>query len=182
MARGGGRGFLWAATAHFQPSFVRRTASDTYHWSIGASFNGACPLPSAHALLRPTCLCFSPTPPPAFLFWQVRETLRAHLDVMGELITRDKNHASVVMWSVANEPDSEAAAGTSKKPVDQSRTVATRVCCWAEPPCALSLSLVCSQRRPTSSTLYSRPRPSTLPAQSPSPHSNRPIRTSPPRM
>ena len=41
------------------------------------------------------------------LSWQVRETLRAHLDVMGELITRDKNHPSVVMWSVANEPDSE---------------------------------------------------------------------------
>ena len=40
----------------------------------------------------------------------VRETLRAHLDVMGELITRDKNHPSVVMWSVANEPDSEAVS------------------------------------------------------------------------
>ena len=43
----------------------------------------------------------------------VRETLRAHLDVMGELVMRDKNRACVVMWSVANEPDSEASgAGT----------------------------------------------------------------------
>ena len=44
---------------------------------------------------------------------QVRETLRQHLDVMGELITRDKNHACVVMWSVANEPDSEAPAAAT---------------------------------------------------------------------
>ena len=43
----------------------------------------------------------------------VRETLRQHLDVMGELITRDKNHPCVVMWSVANEPDSEAAAAAT---------------------------------------------------------------------
>ena len=43
----------------------------------------------------------------------VRETLKTHLEVMGELITRDKNHPSVVMWSVANEPDSEAAAAAT---------------------------------------------------------------------
>ncbi|CAL8363633.1 unnamed protein product [Lota lota] len=34
-------------------------------------------------------------------------SLAHHLDVMGEMVTRDKNHPSVVMWSVANEPASE---------------------------------------------------------------------------
>ena len=29
------------------------------------------------------------------------------------MITRDKNHPSVVMWSVANEPDSEASAAST---------------------------------------------------------------------
>lgn len=33
-------------------------------------------------------------------------TLDHHLKVMEELITRDKNHPSVIMWSVANEPSS----------------------------------------------------------------------------
>ncbi|XP_059207998.1 beta-glucuronidase [Centropristis striata] len=35
------------------------------------------------------------------------ESLTHHLAVMDELVRRDKNHASVVMWSVANEPASE---------------------------------------------------------------------------
>ncbi|XP_077596730.1 beta-glucuronidase [Stigmatopora nigra] len=34
-------------------------------------------------------------------------SLSHHLDVMDELVRRDKNHPSVVMWSVANEPASE---------------------------------------------------------------------------
>lgn len=34
------------------------------------------------------------------------EILQHHLDVMEELINRDKNHPSVVMWSVVNEPAS----------------------------------------------------------------------------
>lgn len=34
------------------------------------------------------------------------ETLKHHLDVMKEMINRDKNHPSVVMWSLANEPAS----------------------------------------------------------------------------
>ncbi|XP_061658738.1 beta-glucuronidase isoform X2 [Syngnathoides biaculeatus] len=34
-------------------------------------------------------------------------SLAHHLDVMEELVRRDKNHPSVVMWSVANEPASE---------------------------------------------------------------------------
>lgn len=32
------------------------------------------------------------------------ESLRHHLEVMEELVRRDKNHPAVVMWSVANEP------------------------------------------------------------------------------
>lgn len=34
-------------------------------------------------------------------------TFGLHLKIMEELIQRDKNHPSVVMWSVANEPISE---------------------------------------------------------------------------
>lgn len=34
-------------------------------------------------------------------------SLNHHLYVMDELVRRDKNHPSVVMWSVANEPASE---------------------------------------------------------------------------
>ena len=34
-------------------------------------------------------------------------SLNHHLVVMDELVRRDKNHPSVVMWSVANEPASE---------------------------------------------------------------------------
>lgn len=33
------------------------------------------------------------------------ETQQAHLQAIKELIARDKNHTSVVMWSIANEPD-----------------------------------------------------------------------------
>lgn len=35
------------------------------------------------------------------------KTLEHHKNVMQELVNRDKNHASVVMWSVANEPNSK---------------------------------------------------------------------------
>lgn len=34
-------------------------------------------------------------------------TLRLHRRIMSELIQRDKNHPSVVMWSVANEPQTD---------------------------------------------------------------------------
>ncbi|CAN9501606.1 unnamed protein product [Ophioblennius macclurei] len=34
-------------------------------------------------------------------------SLKHHLEVMNELVLRDKNHPSVVMWSVANEPAAE---------------------------------------------------------------------------
>lgn len=36
------------------------------------------------------------------------QTQEHHKDVIRDLITRDKNHACVVMWSIANEPDSSA--------------------------------------------------------------------------
>jgi len=38
------------------------------------------------------------------------QLLETHVSQMTELIQRDKNRASVVMWSVANEPRSEVAA------------------------------------------------------------------------
>jgi len=37
----------------------------------------------------------------------VPEVLAHHLEVMDELVQRDKNHPSVIMWSVANEPGSK---------------------------------------------------------------------------
>ena len=40
-------------------------------------------------------------------------TLHHHLDVMAELVRRDKNRPSVVMWSVANEPASSSSKATS---------------------------------------------------------------------
>lgn len=36
------------------------------------------------------------------------QTFEHHKDVIGEMIARDKNHACVVMWSIANEPDSSS--------------------------------------------------------------------------
>ena len=36
------------------------------------------------------------------------QTQEHHKDVVRDLISRDKNHACVVMWSIANEPDSAA--------------------------------------------------------------------------
>lgn len=33
-------------------------------------------------------------------------SLQHHLEVMEELVRRDRNHPAVVMWSVANEPAS----------------------------------------------------------------------------
>ena len=38
------------------------------------------------------------------------DLLANHKTVMSELVARDKNRASVVMWSVANEPQSEEPA------------------------------------------------------------------------
>ena len=36
------------------------------------------------------------------------QTQEAHKQVIRDLVARDKNHACVVMWSIANEPDSSA--------------------------------------------------------------------------
>jgi beta-glucuronidase len=38
------------------------------------------------------------------------ETQQAHRRAIGELIARDKNHPCVVIWSIANEPESDTAA------------------------------------------------------------------------
>lgn len=40
--------------------------------------------------------------------WEKMNTTEAHQQVIRELIDRDKNHACVVMWSIANEPASFA--------------------------------------------------------------------------
>lgn len=40
--------------------------------------------------------------------WKEIGTMEAHIQVIRELIARDKNHPSVVMWSIANEPDSDS--------------------------------------------------------------------------
>ncbi len=39
--------------------------------------------------------------------WEELRTKEAHQQVIQELLERDKNHACVVMWSIANEPASE---------------------------------------------------------------------------
>lgn len=39
--------------------------------------------------------------------WELIKTAEHHEQVIKELIARDKNHPSVVMWSIANEPASE---------------------------------------------------------------------------
>ncbi len=39
--------------------------------------------------------------------WTQIKTFEHHQDVIKELVARDKNHPSVVMWCVANEPASE---------------------------------------------------------------------------
>ena len=40
--------------------------------------------------------------------WKGLKTHQAHREVIEGLINRDKNHACVVMWSIANEPESNA--------------------------------------------------------------------------
>ena len=42
--------------------------------------------------------------------WKEIDTHQAHKEVIEGLIERDKNHACVVMWSIANEPASEKGA------------------------------------------------------------------------
>lgn len=50
--------------------------------------------------------------------WEVMKTGEHHREVIRDLIKRDKNHACVVMWSIANEPGSaEPGAGAYFKPL-----------------------------------------------------------------
>ncbi len=61
------------------------------------------------------------------------ETLKAHLQSIRELIERDRNHPSVVMWSVANEPagHEEGALPYFEKVAEETRKLdSTRpICC-----------------------------------------------------
>ncbi|MDI2030244.1 beta-glucuronidase [Saccharopolyspora sp. TS4A08] len=58
-------------------------------------------------------------------------TQRTHLQAIRELVARDKNHPSVVLWSVANEPESDTEASreyfeplfTATRELDPSRPV-----------------------------------------------------------
>ncbi|MDQ8735621.1 beta-glucuronidase [Paenibacillus sp. LHD-38] len=49
----------------------------------------------------------APTQGPKRNTWEVLKTQETHKEVVRELIARDKNHPSVVMWCIANEPASE---------------------------------------------------------------------------
>ena len=49
----------------------------------------------------------SGTPQPEETTWKALHTSEPHAQAIRELIARDKNHACVVMWSIANEPASE---------------------------------------------------------------------------
>ena len=53
------------------------------------------------------------------------ETLEAHKDVIRETFVRDKNHPCVIMWSLANEPDTtmERSGEYFKKIFDYARTL-----------------------------------------------------------
>lgn len=50
--------------------------------------------------------------------WEILRTQENHKKVIQELVTRDKNHACVVMWAVANEPAShQEGAGDYFRPL-----------------------------------------------------------------
>ncbi|WP_337101860.1 beta-glucuronidase [Paenibacillus sp. YIM B09110] len=49
----------------------------------------------------------APTQGPKRKTWEVLNTQETHQEVVRELIARDKNHPSVVLWCIANEPASE---------------------------------------------------------------------------
>ena len=44
------------------------------------------------------------------------ETQAVHAQAIRELVARDKNHPSVVLWSIANEPESETVGGRGLLP------------------------------------------------------------------
>lgn len=83
------------------------------------------------------------------------KTLAHHLDTIGELIDRDKNHPCVVMWSVANEPTSyeeesapyfEAVAKHTRE-LDDTRPI-TLVNCSSPDECKVAqfFDVVCVNR------------------------------------
>ncbi|MBN2625629.1 MAG: hypothetical protein JXA95_03095 [Spirochaetales bacterium] len=55
--------------------------------------------------------------------WEAMKTAEHHREVIGNMISRDKNHPCVVMWSVGNEPESwtEGAAEYFGPLLDQAR-------------------------------------------------------------
>jgi len=79
--------------------------------------------------------------------------LEHHLEVMRQLIARDKNHPCVVMWSVANEPDTKhAAAGEYFKVVceetrkldPQNRPITLIECLWPhQSTCSQYVDVIC---------------------------------------
>ncbi|AIJ07714.1 MULTISPECIES: beta-glucuronidase [Edwardsiella] len=78
------------------------------------------------------------------------QTQRAHLQAIRELIARDKNHPSVVMWSLANEPDvREAAARDYFAPLVQ----AARELDPSRPLCCVNIML-CPPDKDTISDLF----------------------------
>ena len=52
-------------------------------------------------------IIFSPVPLPFRTENFGERNLKYHIQIMGELIERDKNRPSVIAWSVANEPKSD---------------------------------------------------------------------------
>ena len=58
------------------------------------------------------------------ILWDNQETLKNAQNQLGELITRDRNRASVILWSVANEtPVSEPRNRFLKSLIDSARTL-----------------------------------------------------------
>ena len=90
-----------------------------------------------------------------------KETLAHHLDVMRELVARDKNHPCVVMWSVANESASHEKAAVPyfrkvaqvTRKLDPTRPI-TLVTCYGSSPdypevfdkCVQFFDVVCANR------------------------------------
>ena len=62
------------------------------------------------------------------------QLLSHHLSVMTELVTRDKNHPSVVMWSVGNEPRSyrnQSGITTTFSTISMLCACADACTCWS---------------------------------------------------
>ncbi|MGI5231906.1 beta-glucuronidase [Actinoallomurus sp. CA-142502] len=76
---------------------------------------------------------------PEHIFAAVDDTTRAaHLRAIRELVARDKNHPSVVMWSIANEPDS---ARPEARPYFEPLVAAARAADPSRPVCFAQVQL-----------------------------------------